>query len=225
MERFHFWLKTYLGFSHKESRGFLLLIPFLVVLGVAPSLVQWFKNKHSNELYQQYVAALDSLEHSGVALVSSPLPVFNPADTVKSKENKALQNLNRIKFSEADSVTLQIVPGIGPALAGRIIKYRESIGGFHSQSQVAEIFGIKPETAENIWEYFEFDGVVTRKIPINQATVEELSSHPYISYAEAKVLVAFRSQHGSYQGASDLLKIKIFKQEWIDRITPYLDFR
>jgi DNA uptake protein ComE-like DNA-binding protein len=54
--------------------------------------------------------------------------------------------------------------------------------------------------------------------------VEELASHPYISYQEAKVMVAYRLQHGGYQTATELLGIKIFKSDWVEKIAPYLRF-
>ena len=75
-----------------------------------------------------------------------------------------------------------------------------------------------------IWEYFEFSPLIFRKIQINSAEIEEISSHPYFSYGEAKVIVAFRKQHGKYSGKEDLLKIKIFKPEWVEKVAPYLDF-
>jgi competence protein ComEA len=54
--------------------------------------------------------------------------------------------------------------------------------------------------------------------------LDELAAHPYISYGEAKVLVAFRTQHGKFISSDDLLKIKIFKTEWVQKIKPYLSF-
>jgi DNA uptake protein ComE-like DNA-binding protein len=54
--------------------------------------------------------------------------------------------------------------------------------------------------------------------------VEELAKHPYISYQEAKVLVAYRLQHGPYHQLDDLLRVKIFKADWVKKIGPYLDF-
>lgn len=168
---------------------------------------------------------MDSLESAGITLVASPLPVFNPQDTVKTTPNqRQLDNINRISFSEADSITLQIVPGIGPATAGRIIKYRENLGGFHSKNQLMEVFGVKEETAEAVWEFFEFYPTIFRKIKINSAELEVMASHPYISYGEAKVLIAFRNQHGRFITSEELLKVKIFKKEWVEKIKPYLDF-
>ena len=222
---FSFWAKSYLGFSNKESKGFVLLIPVFIVLGLLPTGLSFFKNLKSDQDFYHYQGTLDSLRLIGVNLVQSPLPTFNPEDTVKiSRNQKQLESLNRIPFSEADSITLQIVPGIGQATAGRIIKYRENLGGFHSRGQLLEVYGVKEETANSIWEFFEFDPGVFRKIKINSATLEDLALHPYITYGEAKVLIAYRNQHGGFQSSQDLLKIKIFKAEWVEKIKPYLDF-
>ena len=225
VNRIVFWMKSYLGFSRKESRGFLILVPVLLAFGFSPSVIRILKNRYAEQTYSHYLVQLDSLEKLQIQLVRSPNPTFNPLDTSKNTRNeKQLENINRISFSEADSITLQIVPGIGQATAGRIIKYRENLGGFHSSDQVLEVFGVKAETATSLWEFFEFDSQIFRKIPINSASLEEISAHPYISYGEAKVLVAYRAQHGKFQTAEDLLKIKIFKPEWVNKIRPYLDF-
>jgi len=222
---FFYWVKSYLGFSRKESKGFVLLIPFLLLFGLLPSAISFFKNRNAEAAFIQYQARLDSLESLGIKLVASPLPTFNPQDTVKANLNqKQLDNLNQIPFSEADSITLQIVPGIGQATAGRIIKYRENLGGFHSKSQLIEVFGVKEQTAIAVWDFFVFEPNIFRKIKINSVALEDLSSHPYISYGEAKVLIAYRNQHGRFKVAEDLLKVKIFKVEWVEKIKPYLDF-
>ena len=105
-----------------------------------------------------------------------------------------------------------------------IIKHREKLGGFIHIAQLNEVYGLKPEVIPLIWDYFDFDAAPIRKLSINSAPVEELSSHPYISYQEAKVIVAYRLQHGGYQTATDLLGIKIFKSDWVEKISPYLSF-
>ena len=224
-QRLFFWFKTHLGFSAKESRGFLLLIPFLLLLVGASQVLAWAKDRNAEKLYQHYLNQVDSLERAGVQLLSSPLPTFNPEDTLsRSHSAKVSDRIKRLPFSEADSVVLQIVPGIGALTAGRIIKHRENLGGYIQIDQLHEVFGLKPETIPVIWEYFDFDRVAPRRIEINTVPVEELAKHPYISYQEAKVLVAYRLQHGSYLQLDDLLKVKIFKADWVNKIGPYLDF-
>lgn len=224
-QRLFFWFKTHLGFSAKESRGFLLLIPFLLVLIGASQVLAWAKDRNANKLYQNYLNQVDSLERAGVKLLISPLPTFNPEDTIRrTHSNKVAERILRLPFSEADSVVLQIVPGIGALTAGRIIKHRESLGGFILIAQLNEVYGLKPETIPIIWEYFDFDTVAPRQLDINTVPLEDLAKHPYISYQEAKVLVAYRLQHGPYLQLDDLLKIKIFKADWVNKIGPYLDF-
>ncbi len=219
-----YWLKLNLGFSGKESRGFLLLTPLLVILAISPYLLKSLRNSKSEEFHKQYIATIDSLKKFTIEVKTSPNPIFDPADTAKSINKNKTVNLNRLPLSEADSVVLQVVPGIGPGLSSRIIKYRENLGGFHTKDQLSEIFGLKPETIVELWNYFDFDSRITKKISINTADVNVLSAHPYISYGEAKVIIAFRSQHGKFSSVEDLKKIKIFKEEWIIRIRPYLTF-
>jgi DNA uptake protein ComE-like DNA-binding protein len=224
--RFFYWLKVYLGFSRKESRGFVLLIPVLMALVISVGVLKQVRRVNGQNFHLQYLETLDSLHVAGIVPISSPNPVFNPQDTVnKTSNSKQLDNLNRIPFAEADSVILQIVPGIGQSTASRIVKFRENMGGLHSKNQLNEVYGLKPETIDAIWEYFDFSSFIFRKVRINQVEVDELAKHPYFSYAEAKVLIAYRKQHGTYQNPEDFLKIRIFKQEWIDKVTPYLDFQ
>ena len=224
-EKLFFWLKMNLGFSRKESKGFVLLVPFLLFFSIIPLGIRQLKNQSAERLFEKYVRNLDSLEKIGFTLVSSPLSTFNPADTLKKPFSaKVSQRINRIPFSESDSVTLLIVPGIGATTAGRIIKHREKLGGFHSRDQLTEIFGLKPEVIQSIWEYFEFHPSIFKKIKLNEIELEELSKHPYLSYQEAKVLLAYRKQHGKFSSIDDLSKIKIFKKEWVDKLAPYLSF-
>src|SRR5690606_27475337 len=218
-DRVFYWMKFYLGFSGKEARGFFVLIPFLIAFGLAPTLLKSVKNRNAENVFLTYQGRLDSLENLQVKFTLSPLPTFNPQDTLKSTRNqKQAAELNRLPFSEADSILLQIVPGIGPGTAGRIIKYRQQLGGVHSTKQLLEVVGVKEETMMAILDFFEFDPQIFKKIQINSESVEDLADHPYISYGEAKVLTAFRKQHGRFTSADDLLKIKIFKAEWVQKL-------
>lgn len=224
-KRVFFWLKVNLGFTINESRGFLLLIPILIGLVGATHLVAWTKNQSAQKLYQYYLFQVDSLAQRGVVLFPSPQPTFNHLDTFPStRSTKVSARIQRLPFSESDSVVLQIVPGVGSTTAGRIIKYRERLGGFIREEQLHEVYGLKPEVILGIWEYFDFDFVPPVQLEINLLSTTELAQHPYISYQEAKVLTAYRLQHGPFHRATDLLEIKIFKMEWVEKISPYLSF-
>lgn len=148
-------------------------------------------------------------------------------DTIKKAVLVSRQRnpgFNKLDFNEADSVVLQIVPGIGQTMASRIVKFRENLGGLHLKEQLLDVYGMTPELVEKLFDHFEFSPGVTRMIPINQVSVQDLAKHPYISYGAAKVIIAYREQHGAYRRPDDLLQIKIFNQEWVDRLAPYLEF-
>lgn len=55
-----------------------------------------------------------------------------------------------ININTADEALLKLLPGIGPAYAGRIILYREENGSFTDIEQLRDISGIGPKTLEKL---------------------------------------------------------------------------
>ncbi|GAB2628213.1 ComEA family DNA-binding protein [Belliella aquatica] len=225
IRKLKFFLKNYLGFSNRESRGFILLLPALLVLYAVPVVYESIIAKRNQIDYEIYLNKMDSLENAGWNRLETQYYLSSSQDTSKTNSRRRNQpQLNKISFDEADSIVLQIVPGIGSATAGRIIKFRDAIGGMHSSEQLLDVYGMSPEVMERVFEYFEFTPGIKAKININTADIQTLAAHPYINYGSAKVIVAYRDQHGPYSVADDLLKVRIFSQEWIDRIKPYLTY-
>lgn len=58
-----------------------------------------------------------------------------------------------LNSSPADS--LELIPGIGPILAGRIVAYRDSVGRFNSPIDITKVYGIGPKLYERIKPYLE----------------------------------------------------------------------
>ncbi len=221
------FFRTHFGFSRRESRGFVLVLPMLLILYMIPSVYGWLLRKQNKEVYEAYLVRVDSLIQAGWKPVE-PIYPKEPGntfqDSLRKKSGVNRPQLNKLNFNEADSVVLQVVPGIGQTMAGRVVKFRENIGGLHSKEQLLEVYGMTEEVADRVFEYFVFEPGIQRKIPINTVDVQELAKHPYVNYGTAKVIVAYREQHGTYAQADDLLKIKIFNEEWVNRLKPYLEF-
>lgn len=55
-----------------------------------------------------------------------------------------------IDINQASRAELDILPGIGPKIAGRIIAYRDSCGGLDSLDQLVDIKGISKRGAEKL---------------------------------------------------------------------------
>jgi len=126
-------------------------------------------------------------------------------------------------INKADTSQLKSVYGIGPALAARILKFRDGLGGFIKREQVNEVYGLDSTVVERLLKMaFITNDFVPRKINMNVANEKEFSAHPYIKKAMANAIIAYRFQHGNFDRVEDLRKIAMIKPSDIDRILPYL---
>jgi len=84
------------------------------------------------------------------ATLVSPSPVVSLSDqkstvAAPKRSYKGLLDLNRATGQEFDAL-----PGIGPRLAERIVKYRQSVGAFHSLDELRTVKGIGKKKFERI---------------------------------------------------------------------------
>lgn len=63
-----------------------------------------------------------------------------------------------VDINTADAETLDTLPGIGPALAERIITYREENGPFDSGEELMEVKGIGEATYEGLADWITVEG-------------------------------------------------------------------
>jgi len=120
--------------------------------------------------------------------------------------------------SESD---LTRIRGIGTVLAGRILKFRDALGGFVSPDQLFEVYGLDSNVVGNVLEKFELKREV-RLLNINEANREELQAHPYISYQMAGALVKYRKMHGTFSEVTELHELYSWKPGAIEKLLPYL---
>ena len=186
-------------------------------------------NKYVNSAseFQQLTKVSDSL-------LATMSPYFKFPDWVNSKKEYSKTNNYKqyakpkivvLDINDATAEDLDKVYGIGEALAGRILKMRNSLGGFVSMEQMSEVYGLSPEVIEKLNESFivEKQPMLT-KIKINQGSIKELALFPYFRYALAKQIVTYRSMNGDIKTIEDLTKIKGFPVEKAHIIALYLDF-
>ncbi|MFN3876660.1 MAG: helix-hairpin-helix domain-containing protein, partial [Flavobacteriales bacterium] len=130
----------------------------------------------------------------------------------------------RVEVNTADSAALVALPGIGPAFARGIIRYRERLGGYRSLDQLAEVHVLKdkPDALLRLKELLIADTLAIRRIPINSCTAEELAAHPYARWAVAKPVIAYRQQHGPFGSLQELRAIPALDEEGFRKLAPYL---
>jgi competence ComEA-like helix-hairpin-helix protein len=139
----------------------------------------------------------------------------------KDKTPVAVKDINL-----ASAEDLIEIYGIGPALSERILKQRETLGGFSNMEMLSDVWGLSPEVVEKLKDRFEVKELPNiKKVHINTATMKELSQFPYFRYPVSRDIVTFRSMNGSIKCIDDLAKIKSLPPEKIVIIAVYLDFQ
>lgn len=129
-----------------------------------------------------------------------------------------------LPLNGSDSAALEKLPGIGPVLASRIIRYREKLGGFYHRSQLREVYGIDDSLYAFIEHFIETNPVEgsLKKMDLNTATLETLRQHPYLRWVKAKAIIRYREANGPFTNVRDLEKILTLDTLTIRRLLPYV---
>jgi competence ComEA-like helix-hairpin-helix protein len=127
-----------------------------------------------------------------------------------------------ILLNASDSMSWEQLPGIGPVLAARIVNYREKLGGFHSITQLKEVYGLTDSVYEKISPLIKIDEGALKKIDLNKASLEELKMHPHLRWKIANAIIRYREANGPFQSVEDLKNIWSLPPETILKIEPYL---
>ena len=126
-------------------------------------------------------------------------------------------------LNTATAEDLKTISGIGDKLSVRIIKFRKLLGGFLSEEQLQDVYGLKPEViARVLLVYKVLEKPKIEKINVNTASEEELASLIYIKFELAQNIVEYRNNMGSITSFGELKQIEGFPSEKIERIALYL---
>lgn len=128
-----------------------------------------------------------------------------------------------IELNNTDTAELIKLRGIGSKLSMNIIKYRAQLGGFANVNQLKEVYGISPETFEQIKTQVFVNIKLIKKLNLNEATLNELNQHPYLRGDIAKSIVDFRKQKNYHiENIAQLKEIELLNEELFRKIAPYI---
>ncbi len=168
--------------------------------------------------------AADSRQDSLLAIHSRPDSHFT-ADTREGGLKDDKISACSIDINQADSVQLRKIRGIGPVYSGRIIRYRELLGGYVHKDQLDEVYGLTEETLALLKKSVRIDTLFEpEKIEINFAEWADLVRHPYIYSDLANKILDARSKYGPFRTDADIEKTDLVSDSIFSRIKPYISY-
>lgn len=231
-------------FSKGERRA---LIALIVLISIAWGFIVWLDHKPpmanpdpTEPVDSLLVKAKPSINPTDSVVQLSP--TSTPSTTPLQAERKPLKQRVQAyrypssrtsnKFPEgtvvelngADSLTLQKVPGIGPAFARRIVRYRDLLGGYHHIEQLLEVYGITPERFADLRPWFRVDSSAIVRRDLNTLSFKEMLRHPYLDYEQTKCLSNLIRRQGRITSWDEVRLLDEFPAESIQKLDLYFTF-
>ena len=169
-----------------------------------------------NEARRHYPTPLQYRHND--SMTATPAARF---DSVRPARRERLM----VELNTADTLTLQLLRGIGSKRAQRIVEYRERLGGFHSVEQLLEVYSIDAELLASLAPHLTVDTCEIHKLDINTLTLKQLLRHPYIEYYQARDIVRLREKGVTIQSIDDLRSVPSMNETTIQRLRPYLSLQ
>jgi len=138
---------------------------------------------------------------------------------IVAKENIAV--ILEINSSSADS--LELLKGIGPVYAQRIIKYRELLGGYNCKSQLYEVYGLDSALINSIYPQIIIDTSLIKKLNINKADFTSLINHLNLNKYYTQAILNYKEIQGGFNSIDELVKNNLLPEDVFLKLKPYLD--
>ena len=206
-------LKDWFGYTRRERRSsFILLLLIAAVAGI-----------------RLIIPARDMTVEILPAGSSETVPDTMqdrrlPATSRNYKAVNARQSVKALDINSCDSASLEALPGLGPVLSARIIKYRKLLGGFASVEQLREVYGLSEETYDLVSGMLMADPSDVIKISINDADYKKLIRMPYFERYEVAAILKYRELRGKVDGVEELVENKLISAKTASKVKPYLKF-
>lgn len=146
-------------------------------------------------------------------------------DSVMGTRKTHVKRDTIIELNSADTAALLLIRGIGVYTAIRIVEYRDALGGYASVSQLQDKeMRLKYQFPDSLLRCFTVCADSVYPIRVNNASVDAMQHHPYISYHQAESIYNLRRRKIHLDTLQDLESLDCMTSDELVRLAPYLDF-
>jgi DNA uptake protein ComE-like DNA-binding protein len=212
MNRLRKPLKEWFGYTHRERRAALILLILCI-------LIISLKHVVTGSDDEAFITMLQ------VELIDIP-PQSEEAPAIRASGSLPRGQMTSfgLELNLCDSAALEKLPGIGPVLSARIIKYRNLLGGYADKRQLLEVYGLPPETYDRISSQLTADTTLLVKIPINSSDYRELVRHPYLSPDEVSAILRYRQRIGRIEGWQTITRNNLVTSDKAGLLRFYISY-
>lgn len=218
MDVFREFFRDWFGYSRRERRStFILLISIVIITGIRYLFPIHEMPVRELPVSQEWQASDSTEIHLAAYKTAASRPVQDPA-------RRAPVRPRQVDLNTCDSASLEALPGIGPVLAARVIRFRKLIGGYASVGQLREVYGLPEETFVLISDRVTADSLDVTRIRINSAGFSDLIRHPYFKKNEIPAILKYRELNGRINGVDELVSNGVISAETARKLSPYMAF-
>jgi competence protein ComEA len=202
----------------------------LTALGLTEKQVRTlisYRNKGGRFRQPADIRKIYGIDEKTITRLIPYINIENDTGSVRYIEKRVISEQkkpDRIDLNRCDSAALEKLPGLGPVLSSRIIKYRKLLGGFASVEQLKEVYGMPEETYKIIADRVFADSSLLTRIKVNDTDFKVFPRHPYLNSYEIIGILKYRELKGAISNISELVESKVLSSDKAKKISPYLKF-
>ena len=142
-----------------------------------------------------------------------------PGDKVDKELSSEI--FQKIPINKASFADLMKIPELSPGIAGRIINYRELLGGYYSYDQLDEVYGMTDSLRVHLHDHLLIDLENLSDFYIYEIDFASMLRHPYLEIEHVKNFFELKDFYGDSINLKHIKDNRIFPDSIFDRIEPY----
>ncbi|MRR18953.1 hypothetical protein EG827_02045 [bacterium] len=127
-----------------------------------------------------------------------------------------------VDLNRCSAYELESLPGIGPVLSVRIIRYRDLLGGFVGTEQLREVYGLDSAVVSLIASMVTLTYDSVAPLILDSVSFGDLARHPYVGYETARVITRYRTLSEAPLTLGSMVSRKVLSPQQAERMAPYV---